>query len=179
MLLLLDNGSIFTRQIADLLHAAGAIFRRVSPAELGPDDAARFDSYILSGRRRNDAAVNAFNSRIIRHALSRGKPLLGICYGAEIMALTLGGTIRRTGARRGYGSVRVHGDNPLCGGEVTVFESHSFEIARLAGPVVGLASSSACEHEMIHARGSKMYGTQFHPEMSDDGRGMIRRFLSV
>ena len=56
----------------------------------------QFNSFILSGRRKNNQKMNAINSQIIKHAVSEKKSLLGICYGAEILALTLGGTIRKS-----------------------------------------------------------------------------------
>src|SRR5439155_10572610 len=53
------------------------------------------DKVILSGRRMNDREINIVNSRIIRQCFENNIPLLGICYGAEILALTLGGAIRK------------------------------------------------------------------------------------
>ena len=40
--------------------------------------------------------INAVNSKIIKYAVSEKKLLLGICYGAEILAITLGGTIKKS-----------------------------------------------------------------------------------
>src|SRR5437588_4048442 len=53
------------------------------------------DKVILSGRRMNNREINIVNSSIIRQCFEKNIPLLGICYGAEIVALTLGGTIRK------------------------------------------------------------------------------------
>src|SRR6266516_2129576 len=53
------------------------------------------DKVILSGRRMNSREINIVNSNIIRQCFENNIPLLGICYGAEILALTLGGTVRK------------------------------------------------------------------------------------
>ena len=57
-------------------------------------DIQQFNSFILSGRRKSDRKINAVNSKIIKHAISEKKHLFGICYGAEILTQTLGGTIK-------------------------------------------------------------------------------------
>ena len=101
MLLLVDNGSVFTKDIANTLSESDVIFEKKSFDEINPDEIAKFDSYILSGRRHNDSKMNAKNSKIVLHAVSEKKKLLGICYGAEILALALGGTIRKSSTIRG------------------------------------------------------------------------------
>ena len=95
MLLLVDNGSVFTKDIANTLSNSGVIFEQKSFDEINLEHIEKFDSYILSGRRKNDSQMNAKNSKIILHAVNEKKKLLGICYGAEILALALGGTIRK------------------------------------------------------------------------------------
>ena len=101
MLLLVDNGSVFTKDIAKTLSNSNVEFEQKLFDEINLDDVEKFDSYILSGRRQNDSKMNAKNSKIIFHAVNEKKKLLGICYGAEILALALGGTIRKSSVIRG------------------------------------------------------------------------------
>lgn len=179
MLLVLDNGSVFTPKLVGLLRSMRVDFRRVAAAEFDvrPED---FDSYILSGRTRNSAETNVLNSRIIRHAISEKRPLLGICYGAEMLALTTGGTIRRMPrVRRGKETIEILDSNPLYMGSMSVFESHGFEIAKLGGPLVRLGRSPACENELVRLGDSHIFGAQFHPEMTPDGHALIARFVSL
>lgn len=143
-------------------------------------DIPSYSGYILSGRRSNNNNMNVINSDIIRHALYSSKPLLGICYGAEMLALVTGGTIRRMADRiRGPGRVTVTEENPLCSGSLDVYESHSYEIARITPPVVRLAGSDTCRNEIIRYGDASIFGLQFHPEMTDDGRKIIHRFLDT
>lgn len=179
MLLLIDNGSVFTKNITNFLpHKTEFVvetFDKIIPSEI-----ARFDSFILSGRRQNNQQMNALNSKIINHAISEGKPLLGICYGAEILALTTGGTIRKmNSSQKGEGTVTVIGKNPLCGGIINVYQSHNFEISQLGKSLVQLAYSTSCKYEMVQYKDTKVFGTQFHPEMTQDGLALIERFVSL
>jgi len=95
MLLLVDNGSVFTKNIVEFLESTNTAHQAIPFDKVNPDDLDKFDSIILSGRRHNDHAMNALNSKLVNHGILQKKPLLGICYGAEILALTVGGTIRK------------------------------------------------------------------------------------
>lgn len=177
MLLVVDNGSVYTDSIISCLEVLGEDHRRVRFDEIAGGDLEGAGSIILSGRRRNDASMNATNSRLVRYAVSSGKPLLGICYGAEILAITLGGTIRRMERpRHGLYGAQVVMENPLCSGRMEVFESHSYRVAALDSRFETLAVSDGCPHEAFRYGRSGIYGTQFHPEMSGDGRELIKNF---
>ena len=96
MLLVVDNGSIYTKNLIDFLSDKKIKFVSQKVDQVSLSDMEKFYSFILSGRRTNDRKMNATNSKIIKHAVSEKKPLLGICYGAEILAITLGGTIKKS-----------------------------------------------------------------------------------
>ena len=120
------------------------------------------------------------NSKIIKHAVSEKKPLLGICYGAEILAITLGGTIKKSANPvRGEETVVIESKNEICNGELDVTESHKYEISQLGTELHNLASSKSCKYELVKHNGLNIFGTQFHPEMSSDGQTMIEAFLSL
>ncbi|CAI9831726.1 GMP synthase, glutamine amidotransferase domain [Nitrosopumilaceae archaeon] len=176
----MDNGSAYTGQIEAALDGLGVAFEKTGPLECAPGRELGHSHVILSGRRRNDRRANAVNSRIAREAARRGTRLLGICYGAEVMALALGGTIRRRGSpRRGKATARVIRENPLCSGSLVVEESHSYEVARLPAGMSALAESDGCTNEMIGHHAAPLFGTQFHPEASPDGRALLARFCSL
>lgn len=180
MLLVVDNGSVYTDSIAISLEDMSIPYKLLPCSSVAADDVRQYDSVILSGRRRNDAAMNAANSGIIRRCLRDARPLLGICYGAEILAITLGGTIRRMDApRHGLREAVTIRDNPLCSGRISVFESHSYKVASLDPAFQAIASSDGCEFEAFQYGGMKMFGTQFHPEMSPDGRAILGNFARI
>lgn len=178
MILAVDNGSSYTPALFESIRKAGAPCDFRAFDDVG--DIGGYSHYILSGRRRNDPAMNAANASIIRHALEHGKPLLGICYGAELLALVLGGTIRKMpGLAKGLETVTAVRENPLCSGDVEVYESHAYEIARMPPPLIRLAGSASCRNEIIQYDSLSVFGTQFHPEMTRGGRQMISNFLEI
>ena len=176
-MLVVDNGSVYTKNIVSFLsdkkikHSVFT-FDNVVLSKLG-----EYESFILSGRRQNNREMNSINSKIIQHAISEKKPLLGICYGAEILALSVGGAIRKMGSQqKGENAVTILAENPLCSGTIRAFQSHSYEISRLGKSLRQLAKSDACNFEIVQFEGSRIFGTQFHPEMSQDGLRLIERF---
>ena len=178
MLLLVDNGSVFTKDIANILSNSDVKFEEKSFDEINLEDIDKFDSYILSGRRQNNSKMNAKNSKIILHAVNEKKKLLGICYGAEILALALGGTIRKTSVIRGEQEI-LSNESALCNGQKTIFESHSYEISKLGNSLDCLAQSLNCKNEIVKHKELSIFGTQFHPEMTKDGRIMIENFTKL
>ena len=178
VLLLVDNGSVFTKDIANTLSNSGKKFDQKPPDQINLDDISRYDSFILSGRRNNDSQMNAKNSKIILHAVNEKKKLLGICYGAEILALALGGTIRKSSVIRGEQEI-ISKNNILCDGKNTIFESHSYEISKLGNSLDCLAESENCKNEIVKHKELSIYGTQFHPEMTYDGQKMIENFVKL
>ncbi len=106
--------------------------------------------------------------------------LLGICYGAEILALTLGGTIRKISSlQKGNEIIKIFKENPISNDSLDVFESHRFEISKLPSVLLPLADSKNCKYEIIQYEKKQIFGTQFHPEMSKDGHDLIEKFCSL
>ncbi|MDA0756520.1 MAG: gamma-glutamyl-gamma-aminobutyrate hydrolase family protein [Crenarchaeota archaeon] len=178
MLLLVDNGSVFTKDISETLSNSDVKFEQKSFDSISIDEIGKYDSFILSGRRNNDSQMNVKNSKIILHAINEKKKLLGICYGAEILALVLGGTIRKSFVIQGEQEI-ISNENSLCTGKETVFESHSYEISKLGTSLNSIAKSENCKNEIVKHKELSIYGTQFHPEMTKDGQTMIRKFTKL
>ena len=178
MLLLVDNGSVFTKDISSTLSKSDVKFEQKSFDEISLDEIKKYNSFILSGRRQNDSQMNAKNSKIILHAVNEKKKLLGICYGAEILALALGGTIRKSSVIRGEQEI-ISNESALCTGKKIVFESHSYEISKLGNSLESIANSENCKNEIVKHKELSIYGTQFHPEMTEDGQTMITKFTKL
>ena len=178
--LVVDNLSPFTPDILECLGRLDLpyVYRKFS--EVSDRDVARCDKVVLSGRRKNSKEINVVNSKVVRLCYDDGKPLLGICYGAEIIALTFGGSIRKMPAHvHGTTSVSVSGQNPLTEGKksISVYESHGYCVSRLPSNFTSFANSNHCEHEMF--AGGRIYGTQFHPEKSgNDGLTLLQNFAT-
>jgi len=175
-----DNGSVYTKNLIDFLTEKKIKFKYKKHNHLTLSEIENFNSFILSGRRKNNQEMNALNSKIIQHSISEQKNLLGICYGAEILALTIGGTIRKKNIlEKGVQEITILKENPLCTGTIRVFESHYYEISRINNSMINVANSKNCLYEMIQLNNHNIFGTQFHPEMSSDGQAIIDAFVSL
>ena len=180
MLLVIDNGSVYTKNLIDFLRNKNISFKKQTPDLLDLKLLDNYNSFILSGRRKNEKKTNEINSKIINHAIQNNKKLLGICYGAEILALTLGGTIRKlTFSQKGTETINIQRENPLYTDNLQVFESHGFEISKLPDILLVIGESKNCKFEIIQYDKKPIFGTQFHPEMSDDGQNLIQKFCSL
>jgi GMP synthase (glutamine-hydrolysing) len=178
--LVVDNLSPFTPDILQCLKRKRASYICKKFFEVG-NCKIKYDKVILSGRQKNNREINVINSKIIKDCFQTHIPILGICYGAEIIALTLGGSIRRMPSP-------VHGVIPLNVWKqnrmiterksVLVFESHKYCIAKLPDDFDSIASSRFCDHEFFSHKKKDIFGTQFHPEKSGQvGLDIFSNFL--
>jgi len=180
LLLVVDNGSVYTQSLLDWIKNLDVSFEYHVFSDIPQLDLGKYSSVILSGRRKNNSDMNMINSKLVRHSLDVNRPLLGICYGAEILALTLGGTIKKmTSPRHGIHKVQITKNNPLCSGDIDAFESHSYMISKLDSSFIPLASSADCKFEIFQYEDKNIFGTQFHPEMSTDGKSLLEKFCNI
>ena len=180
MLLVVDNGSIYTKNLIDYLNEKNISFEKHTPQLFHLDSLKNYNSIILSGRRKNEKKIKEIKSKIITYSIKNNTKLLGICYGAEILALTLGGTIRKTlSLQKGNETIKIFKENPISSDSLDIFESHGFEISKLPSALVPLAESKHCKYEIIQYEKKLIFGTQFHPEMSQDGHDLIEKFCSL
>ncbi len=179
----MDNLSPFTPDIRVCLDGLGVGHSYREYSEVGREDLDGCEKVILSGRRKNSKEINVANSRIVRYCYENGKPLLGICYGAEIIALTLGGSLRKMPSHvQGNFTLAVRERNDLTqdSRELQVYESHRYCVARLPAHFKSQASSEDCAHELFSHESKKIFGTQFHPEKSGrDGIALLKAFTML
>ena len=115
--------------------------------------------------------------------LSAGVPILGICYGAQLMAVLLGGTVAKAEAGSEYGKTLVRvSENPLfqnMPSESAVFMSHTDYIERPPEGFSVIARTDRCPCAAMGNDGKKLYGVQFHPEVTHTlcGREILSNFL--
>jgi len=180
MLLVIDNGSVYTSKLIDFLYSKNFEFTMKSNSRLELNELNNFDSFILTGRTRNEQEMNKINSQVVLHSVSQKKKLLGICYGAEILVLTLGGTIKKSQSFvKGENNVVVNKKNSLVNGNLNVFQSHKYEIANLGCLLENFAYSETCKYEIVKHSELNIFGTQFHPEMTKDGNKLIESFVNL
>ena len=150
MLLIIENGSVYTKFLLDFLAEKNIVYDVLTFDKIVISSLEKYSSIILSGRRKNNSLMNSINSKIIKQSVTEKKPLLGICYGAEILALTIGGTIRKMQTmQKGNSKIITVHENPLCNGTIEVYQSHNFEISQLGKSFTQIAKSESCNYEII------------------------------
>ena len=180
--LVLDFGAQYAQLIARRIREA-RVFSEIVPgttscaaiAELQPA------AIVLSG---GPASVYSDDAPVCDPGLFElGVPVLGICYGHQLMAQALGGRVDRTGAReygattlrQGATSVLLEGMPP----SLTVWMSHADAVVEAPrGFAVTAATDGTPVAAMEDAR-RRLVGTQFHPEVThtEHGQDILRRFL--
>jgi GMP synthase (glutamine-hydrolysing) len=117
--------------------------------------------------------------------LDLGLPVLGICLGLHIIAQKFGGAIH-PGKSGGYGSVEVEvldEDTILHGypASIPVWASHADEVCRIPEGFARLAWSNICEAEAIACEAKRIYGVQWHPEVSHtfEGHRVFENFNAI
>ncbi len=180
--LVVDFGAQYAQLIARRVREAHVYSEIVPHSSTAADLAARNPSgIILSGGPKS---VNETPAPQIDPAVyDLGVPVLGICYGAQLMARQLGGEVARTG-RGEYGrtSLTVTGRSSLFVDwpeHVEVWMSHADAITGVPEGFVATATSPEAPVAAFHHAERDLYGVQFHPEVvhTERGRDLLERFL--
>jgi GMP synthase (glutamine-hydrolysing) len=186
--LIVDNNSPFTSSLINIVSDLGYSFdykrySEIKLEEFGLESLPWFNKVILSGRKTGSSNINATNSTIVKYCYTRNIPILGICYGCQIIALTLGGSIRRLEKPiKDFDLVTVKSDNALVSGKqrLRVFKSHKFCVSKLPSCLDSAGESQTCTNEILLHREKPIFGTQFHPEVSGaDGRSILANFMAL
>ncbi|HVH64997.1 MAG TPA: glutamine-hydrolyzing GMP synthase [Candidatus Acidoferrum sp.] len=181
LVLVLDFGSQYSQLIARRVRESGVYCELISGSTPWATINARHPkALILSG---GPASVYGEGAPLADPAaLKAGLPILGICYGMQLLAHQLGGRVASAGKREyGPAHVNVEGSSPLFKDlppELPVWMSHGDTIVEVPAGFNRLARS---ENSTIAAMsdGAGRYGIAFHPEVmhTPQGREIIRNFL--
>jgi GMP synthase (glutamine-hydrolysing) len=180
--LVVDFGAQYAQLIARRVREAHVYSEIVPHTSTAAELVARRPSgIILSGGPKS---VNETPAPTIDPAIyDTGIPILGICYGAQLLTGQLGGEVARTG-RGEYGRtpLTVTGSSPLFVDWPTTSEvwmSHADAITTVPQGFTATASSPDAPVAALHHAERAIYGVQFHPEVvhTDRGRDLLERFL--
>lgn len=178
----LDFGGQYAHLIANRIRRL-QVYSEILPCDTPAAELARFKGIILSGGPNSvlDEHKPTFDPAL----LDLGLPVLGLCYGHQLIALVLGGTIERTISRE-YGSatMRITGSCALFEGlESTqqIWMSHGDSVATLPQGFELAGSTSDCPVAAVANPTRNIYGLQFHPEVTDtpNGMQMLDNFLGI
>jgi GMP synthase (glutamine-hydrolysing) len=112
-----------------------------------------------------------------------GIPILGICYGMQLTAHSLGGAVQACPAREyGRSRLEIKNQDKMFSGfpsEIDVWMSHGDQVQKLPEGFETLAGTSTCPFAAVRHKTKPIYGLQFHPEVSHTALGgtLIHNFL--
>ena len=189
-ILILDFGSQYTQLIARRVREAN-VYCEIHPFDISEKKISEFKpkAIILSGGPESVTVANGV--RAPKAVFNLGVPVLGICYGMQTMAEQLGGRVETSSVREfGYARVRTRGHSPLLmdlqddtnsegHGLLDVWMSHGDRVIKLPEGFKVIASSENSPIAGMADESRKLYGLQFHPEVTHtkQGAAILQRFL--
>ncbi len=153
-----------------------------------PADPGTHSHLLISGSELSAAEEGPRDGELlelIRGFVLAGKPVLGICYGHQMLARALAGdqVCRRAGTPEfGWKRLRSVVANPLFAGldRIVTIHSHYDEVRALGGDFNVLAATAECPVQAFQYRQLPVWGVQFHPELGyHEGQRMLRSNLET
>ncbi|MCA9501869.1 MAG: glutamine-hydrolyzing GMP synthase [Spirochaetaceae bacterium] len=183
-ILILDFGAQYSQLIARRVREAH-VYCELHPADVDLETIRAFDpaGIILSGGPSSvlDADAPDFDAGV----LELGVPILGICYGLQLLVHRLGGRVEKAEDREyGRATLKIEREDPLFAGIPTdadqiVWMSHGDRVLSLPGDMSVIASSGGSPFAAVRAEGRPFWGVQFHPEVvhTQHGVRMLQNFV--
>ncbi len=181
-ILILDFGSQVTQLIARRVREL-RVYCEIHPFSMPLDEIRRLDpkGIILSGSPFSVYDKGAPD--IDAGLLELGVPILGICYGMQLAARLLGGSVENS-PRREYGHAVVGVDTESLlfqglEGEQKVWMSHGDSITELPSGFHAIASTASCPYAAVSDSAGRIIGVQFHPEVvhTEQGLQILKNFV--
>ncbi len=179
----LDYGSQYTglivRRLRELRVHSILYDGRVSVAELKKEQ--NLVALVLSGGP--NSVYDDASPKCDPAIFDMGLPILGICYGAQLMALSLGGKVGASGVREyGRATAKVVAQSPLVNGlpkSFDVWMSHGDRVEELPAGAKDIIATEDCPHTGFSIADRNFYGLQFHPEVHHTPLGgeILENFL--
>lgn len=175
-IVILDFGSQYTQVIARRIREC-SVYSTILPFDTPAKEIAKMkpSGIILSG---GPSSVYADKAPLPDKALFKlGVPVLGICFGLQVMAQYLGGKVER-GQKREYGKGSLKIKDPKCplmtklGKSIQVWNSHGDKLTKLPKGFKAVATTENSNYAAIEDRKRSFYGLQFHPEVVHTPKGM-------
>ncbi|NLG78843.1 MAG: glutamine-hydrolyzing GMP synthase [Firmicutes bacterium] len=182
MIAILDFGSQYSMLIARKVREL-SVYCEILPHDTPAPRLAALEpeGIILSGGPSSVYEENAPGCD--RRIFEMGVPVLGICYGMQLMAHVLGGDVVRSGLRE-YGKTTVFVDDPSdlfagIGSSFTSWMSHQDRVNTPPGGFDVIAHTASTPIAAMRDRGRKLYALQFHPEVvhTERGKEILANFL--
>lgn len=178
-LVVVDFGGQYTQLIARKAREL-KVYSRIIPWN-SPELASQWEcarAVVLSGGPKS--VLDADSPTLAKELLESDKPVLGICYGQQLMARLMGGDVAKV-KHREYGRQRLEPEPgaALLNGAAQVWMSHGDAVLELPPGFKLSAKTTTCAVAAMEAPEKLKFGVQFHPEVShtEGGIEILRKFL--
>ena len=182
MVVIIDFGGQYNQLIARRVREAG-IYCELMPYTVTIDEIKKKNPSALIFTGGPNSVTEADAPSIADEVFELGLPILGICYGMQLMALKLGGSVA-PGIKREYGKTEINLDSKA---ELTqglpeksqCWMSHTYYVDRIPDGFKVIAQSEHCPNAAMENPEKKLYATQFHPEVNHTlfGTELLHNFL--
>ena len=182
--LILDFGSQYTQLIARRVRELD-VFSEILPWDISPEKIKDLNpaGIILSGGPESVTVSNT--PRIPEIAFDLDVPILGICYGMQLLSHVFGGKVQKSNKREyGLSALKIHGHQDLFKGINKSFNcwmSHGDKVVTMPEGFEIMASTPSCAIAGMVNAAKNFYGVQFHPEsiLSEHGHALLKNFLQA
>ena len=182
-LLILDFGSQYTQLIARRVREHG-VYSEILPCDVAPTRIAEFAprGIVLSGGP--ESTTDSGGWRIPKEVYDLNVPILGICYGMQALAQELGGRVESSDLREfGHADLVIENDESLLeglsdNGSLSVWMSHGDRVTELPPGFAVIGSSAHAPIAAMANEERRIYGLQFHPEVThtEGGSEILAKF---
>tara|TARA_Y100000591_G_scaffold333344_1_gene376056 strand:- start:7364 stop:8923 length:1560 start_codon:yes stop_codon:yes gene_type:complete len=183
-IIIIDFGSQVTKLIARRVRELGVFSEIVTPKEI-----IKFKNFkgikgiILSGGP-SSVTKGKFQS-IPKNIFNKNIPVLGICYGLQLIAKLFGGKIKSTKKKREFGRASILKNRQsvltknFFGNKSSVWMSHEDAVVKLPKNFISIARTKNSKLTIIENNKKNIFGIQFHPEVThtDNGKQIFKNFL--
>jgi len=183
-ILILDFGAQYSQLIARRVRE-GHVYCELHPADMSLEAIEAFapTGIILSGGPSSVLDEDALD--LEPKVLELGVPILGICYGLQVVVHRLGGQIEAASDREyGRATLKIERDDPLFEGlskddPLTVWMSHGDRVVELPEGMSVIARSGGSPFAAVRSERVPFWGVQFHPEVvhTEGGRQILENFV--
>ncbi len=181
LILVLDFGSQYNQLITRRIREMG-VYSELHDHEISIEEIKKMNpkGIILSGGPNSVYEEGSFT--VDPEIFNLGVPVMGICYGMQLMTKLLGGSVERANERE-YGKAVIKAEThslfTKLPEEQTVWMSHSDKVINLPEGFNVIAHSPSCKYAAIENPERNLYGVQFHPEVrhSEYGNDLLRNFI--
>jgi len=177
-ILIIDFGSQFTQLIARRTRELGVFSEIISHKKITIDQIDHtIKGIILSGGPLNVYESNkySFDKRI----LFKNIPILGICFGHQILSKVMGGRVKQSKHREfGLANIYKKNDSEIIRNffknkkSINVWMSHADQVSKLPKNFKVVASSQNSNFAIVENKAQRFYGVQFHPEVTHTENGI-------